>query len=307
MTTPLGDPPVLFPWQGGKTRLVSWIVPKLPPHRLYIEPFAGTAAVLLAKPRAPIEVLNDRNGDLMAVYRCLQSPDLTRRLRRRLFYTPIARAAWERAREPVADPDDVLERAVRFLVRQIQSFGGKPDGMTWGGGIGDNIGRRQAVALRRLHQAARRLRGVALESADWRDLIARYDRPDTCWFFDPPYLTDRMDDVYGTGFTAADHAELVATVLRLRGFVVLCGYDHPIYAPLTDAGWTVDRRQVTVSVVGRTIRTGLAGRHLPPQLYRTECLWQSPRTVARQRRQRTVFDLLETAVPEVSPHDPIPS
>lgn len=123
--------PILFQWQGGKSRLADWIVPRLPPHRAYVEPFAGTAAILLAKPPSPIEVLNDLNEDIVTVYRCVQDPRLWRRLYRRLRWTPISRVEWEQAIEPTDDP---VERAARFLIRHVQGFGGKPGGGAWGGG-----------------------------------------------------------------------------------------------------------------------------------------------------------------------------
>ncbi|MES2572137.1 MAG: DNA adenine methylase, partial [Verrucomicrobiota bacterium] len=44
----------------------------MPPHRCYVEPFAGGLAVLLAKERSSIEVLNDINGDLVNFYRCVR-------------------------------------------------------------------------------------------------------------------------------------------------------------------------------------------------------------------------------------------
>src|SRR6185295_16479727 len=62
----------LVRWPGGKTRLLSKILPLIPPHVCYCEPFAGGLAVLLAKPRSKIEVVNDLNGDLVALYRCAQ-------------------------------------------------------------------------------------------------------------------------------------------------------------------------------------------------------------------------------------------
>jgi DNA adenine methylase len=48
-----------FTYYGSKGRMAPWIASLLPEHRLYFEPFAGSAAVLFAKPPRIHEVLND--------------------------------------------------------------------------------------------------------------------------------------------------------------------------------------------------------------------------------------------------------
>jgi D12 class N6 adenine-specific DNA methyltransferase len=50
---------------GSKGRLAPWIASLLPAHHTYVEPFAGSAAVLFAKPPSPTEILNNRDGDLV--------------------------------------------------------------------------------------------------------------------------------------------------------------------------------------------------------------------------------------------------
>lgn len=61
-----------FAYYGGKTQLAERIVATLPPHKHYVEPFAGSLAVLLAKPPTTMETVNDLDGDLMTFWRVLR-------------------------------------------------------------------------------------------------------------------------------------------------------------------------------------------------------------------------------------------
>ena len=78
-TAPAKARPII-PWIGGKRRLVKHILPLIPSHQCYVEPFAGGAALFFLKPdKAKVEVLNDINGDLINLYRVVQHhlPDST--------------------------------------------------------------------------------------------------------------------------------------------------------------------------------------------------------------------------------------
>ena len=283
--------PVLWPWQGGKARLAPWIANRLPPHRVYVEPFAGTAAVLLAKVPSPIEVLNDANGDIIAVYRCLQDPGLSRQLWRRIRWTPVSRAEWIKAHEP-PDESDLVEQAARFLVRMLQGFGGKPNASAWGGGVGDDIHLRINRFLHRLRPVADRLQAVVLETGDWATVVTRYEREDTVVYCDPPYLTATDHNTYTMGsWTETEQDRLIAWALHTPAMVILSGYDHPIYDALRQAGWHQEFRRLSVSVLGRTRASRLAGGHLDPEThYRQDCVWWSPSAWQQARRQLNWFD-----------------
>ena len=57
---------------GGKRFLAHKIASYIPYHKLYVEPFAGGAAVLFAKDPSPKEVLNDRDSEIAFMYRFIR-------------------------------------------------------------------------------------------------------------------------------------------------------------------------------------------------------------------------------------------
>jgi len=63
-----------FPWFGGKSRAASLVWPRLGEVVNYVEPFAGSLAVLLARPSDPrIETVNDIDCYLANFWRALQA------------------------------------------------------------------------------------------------------------------------------------------------------------------------------------------------------------------------------------------
>lgn len=61
--TVVAQPPMAY--FGGKTKLARRIAARLPQHEHYVEPFAGSLAVLLAKQPSRIETISDLDGDLI--------------------------------------------------------------------------------------------------------------------------------------------------------------------------------------------------------------------------------------------------
>ena len=49
-------------YYGGKQSLLKHILPLIPEHRIYVEPFFGGGAVFFAKEPAKVEVINDHNA-----------------------------------------------------------------------------------------------------------------------------------------------------------------------------------------------------------------------------------------------------
>ena len=96
------------------------------------------------------------------------------------------------------------------------------------------------------------------------DLIPRYDRENTLFYLDPPYVPDtRVGGEYECEMSTSDHERMVELLLKSKGMFVLSGYRSPIYEPLENAGWKLHQFDVNIN----SSRKGAK---------RTECLWVSP-------------------------------
>lgn len=225
-------PPLTY--YGGKTSLAGKIMRLLPAHEHYVEPFAGSLAVLLAKPASSMETVNDLDGDLMAFWRVLR--DCPADLERVCALTPHSRAEHTAAYEPAVDE---LEQARRVWVRLTQGRGGtlrntgwrhyvRPVGTT---GMPDYL----AAYVARIAAAAERLAAVSLECRPALDVIASYGKHrKVCLYVDPPYLASTRTSVnYQHEMPRTDqHVELAKALLECEAAVVLSGYDSPLYADL---------------------------------------------------------------------------
>lgn len=228
-------PPI--PYFGAKATLADRIVSLLPAHRSYIEPYAGSLAVLLAKPRAVMETVNDLDGRLMTFWRILRDrPD---ELIRACALTPHGRAELEYAHHGPVTTDE-LEVARRVWVILTQGRAGTLRHNGWRhylDPLGSSIGMPAYLdAYRdRLASAAERLMGVTLECLPALDIIDRYGQhPNNLLYIDPPYLgstrtsTNYLHDMP----RPADHRDLAEALTACRAAVVLSGYGSALYDEL---------------------------------------------------------------------------
>lgn len=274
-----------FGYIGGKSKMARWIVKWFPNHRVYCEPFAGSAAVLFAKPRSEEEAIADKDEGIVNFFLALR--DSGEQLVEWLQWTPYSREVFQEAvrrRFDAAVPPG--ERAYYWYVAMKQSFGGdalRPS-PTWGYTVrtarcGMAISCRHFIAsVELLPRLSERLQRVSIECADWRDTIDKYDSETALFYLDPPYHpATRKSGGYFHEMSAADHQSLVQRLLVLRGKAVLSGYEHADYAVLEQSG----RRRVDYAtacrVVGHTRWTKITGRGSGHRAApRVESIWISP-------------------------------
>jgi len=138
----------------------------------------------------------------------------------------------------------------------------------------------QASSVARFAPVAERLLRAQIENAHALRVIGAHARPATLFYLDPPYVSETRTggDAYTHEMAAEDHAALVAAILELPGRFVVSGYNHPLYAPLEDAGWTRLEFASSAHASGAGRVRGQVAK--PGQNDRTESVWLDPQTAA---------------------------
>lgn len=171
-----------FAYPGGKTRLLDQILPLIPDHARYVEPFAGGLAVLLGKPCAKLEVINDLDYEVANFYRYVRYhfDALVTELGTYLS----SREDFELLLKNPGYTD--LQRACRWYLLKVMSFGGMSG--TFGRAVDGFTGFDRDRHIEKIRAVASRLNRVVIESQDWEEVVKFYDKPDSFHFFDPPYV-----------------------------------------------------------------------------------------------------------------------
>jgi DNA adenine methylase len=272
-----------FAYFGGKTILAPRIAAALPAHRHYVEPFAGSLAVLLAKAPSQMETVNDLDGAIVNFWRVLR--DRPADLSRACQMTPHSRAEFENSQ--ALDVDDELERARLLWVRLTQSRSGRLRRVGWRhyinpGAVGypfpsylDGYVDRMAAALERLHH-------VSLECRPALEIVQRYGAcADVCLYVDPPYLGSTRPG--GPSYrhellTDDEHRELGETLRACKAAVVLSGYPSDLYDRELYPDWH------------RTTFQAGTGQGSDGWSNRTEVLWSNRPFVDEDTLMGSIFD-----------------
>ncbi len=216
-------PNPIIPWLGGKRRLADHILPRFPAHKCYVEVFAGGAALYFLRPPAEVEVINDVNGDLITLYRVVQNhlEEFVRQFKWALSSREVFR--WAQLTNPETLTD--IQRAARFYYLQHQAFGAKVNGQTWGTATTQPAPTVNLLRLEESLSAAHlRLVGAYIERLDWRECIARYDRPHTLFYLDPPYWET---EGYGVPFEWDQYLAMAELLRNIKGKAIVSINDHP--------------------------------------------------------------------------------
>lgn len=196
-TTPTTKPNVILKtpisYYGGKQNMLKDIMPLIPEHNIYIEPYFWGWSLFWAKKQAECEVINDINMNVVNFYEVLKNKGA--KLESKIKDTLHSRETYRKALLiydcPRLFANDPVIRAWAFYVATNQGFLNK-------------IGSRWYDKERRSTQVFRnkvdlfgnnlmeRLRHTQIEQNEAHKVIQSRDREDAFIYVDPPYIGTRQ-------------------------------------------------------------------------------------------------------------------
>jgi len=167
----------------GKDRQVQIFLENIPPHKVYVEPFAGGASLFWRKEPVSKEVLNDIDERYVFLLRFLKnaSDEQLEKLKS-MDYTP-SEERFNKLKK--LDPRDDVERAYKLIYLNMHSYGG---GMESFAHRKDE--RTRCGYITHPEDYRKRLKNTIIENEDFAKIIRKYDSPDTFFYLDPPYMDE---------------------------------------------------------------------------------------------------------------------
>lgn len=239
-------------YYGGKQNLVSTILPLIPNHITYIEPFVGGGAIFWAKQKSKVEIINDYNRELINFYEVVQNEfvDLEKMIRISLHSRSLHNDATVIYNNP--HMFSRIKRAWAVWVLAAQSFSAMLDG-SWGydkqkGTTSQKItNKRDSFTV----DYAIRLQNVQIECTDALRIIRSRDYDNAFIYCDPPYFNS--DCGHYDGYTREDFEQLLLTLESIKGKFLMSSYPSDLlkeYSKNND--WYTKTLEQTVSVANGT-------------------------------------------------------
>lgn len=234
-------------WVGNKAPILGIILALMPLGcDRFVDVFGGSGTVLLGKPPDKFEVYNDFDGDLVNLFRCMKERPLSvirelgflsfnsrddfnvlkKFIGQEEFTDAYLSKQMELSEILLQPPEDdeirkfMKGKAEAYDVRRACAY---LKLLRYSYSSGKKSFASQPFDIRRLFdliwRTHNRLSNVIIENQDFEQLIRHYDRPNTVFYCDPPYVESEY--VYDKGFTLEDHKRLCHTLSTMQGKFLL--------------------------------------------------------------------------------------
>lgn len=208
-------------YYGGKINLVSEILPLIPEHKVYVEPYFGGGAVFYAKLPSGAEVINDNNAMVVNFYEVVKND--FQNLKTKIEGTLFSRASYSVALSIYRMPHlfSKLAQAWAFYVGTNMGFSCQIG--SWGY---DKYNKCvKAFRNKKLlfnKDIVKRLEHVQIEHLDALKVIINRDGEDVMFYLDPPYPNSNQG--HYSGFSEDDFENLLKVLSNIKGKFLLSSF-----------------------------------------------------------------------------------
>jgi len=229
---------------GGKGTMFNSIIEYFPPRKsynTYIEPFGGSYSIGLKKDPVEIEIYNDMDKNVYALYKVLADPIMYKEFKRNcdlVYYSEDIRS--EHIKKLKDETISMVERAFSFFYVNRTSHNGV-------GGFSKNTYVRRSMsksvsdflsAIDRLPELHDRLSKIIVTNTNGMDLIRKFNRENAFMYCDPPYeQSTRTSTRYKVDMDRSGHEDFLDAVIESNAKILISGYHCDLYDKLLDNGF----------------------------------------------------------------------
>lgn len=226
----------------------------------YLEAFGGSGSILFQKEPSCIEIYNDLESNVHALFKVLTNIDLFEEFKDKCDITYYSKDILDEFRISL-DTEELsdLERAYKYFIVNRTAYNGV-------GGFSAALVVRRNMSksisdflstIDRLPEIHQRLSRVIVHNTNGTELIKKYDKKDWFFYLDPPYHHSTRTSVrYNVDMNNEEQEEFLDTVIACKhAKIIISGYDCKEYDRLIENGWRKESWEVNTQSSKRESKT----------------------------------------------------
>ena len=247
-----------FKIYGGKKYLSKWILDSLPElngEEEYIEPYCGSASVLINKKKSQLEVINDLDPGIIAIFRAIR--DESSLFVKKLKKIEYKKESFDKALTKTEFDNNINYAINEFILRRM-SRGGMKKSFSASEVKDTN---HWLTIIEELPIISKRIKNCFIFNKPATDVIKAFNHENTICYVDPPDLqeTRNLSDTCEYEMNTDDHIELSKVLIDFKGKAIISGYYSTLYKRLYKE-W-------------KCIKKAIPNNTSQTKTKKTECIW----------------------------------
>lgn len=194
---------------GSKRSLIKKILPLIPEHSVYVEPFIGGGAIYFAKEPSEYEIINDLDSELITNYKLLQ------KIKGRDFPTNLNTIP-KLTKYYFGNANKQTDKLTKSIIKICNGFAGRQ--------VSNKIyhSPNPYSKLKLIDEYQERMSNTKILNQSYEKLF-KYDSPETFFYLDPPY--ESSEGLYKDPII--DYEEMRSLLDKIKGKFLLSINDSP--------------------------------------------------------------------------------